>query len=103
LIWLNHDSDTLILSKLLLPEGFGGISPASPSSAAAILVWLLYKDQPLPKSPVSDIPPLKADRNQEIYNRYMAGERAIDLAMVFGISVRRINKIIRRIQHGKDD
>ena len=80
----------------MLPEGFGGIPPASPSTAAAIVLRLLYKDRPLPKSPVSDIPPLKVDRNQEIYNHYMAGECAVDLAKEFGISVRRVNRLIRR-------
>jgi Mor family transcriptional regulator len=69
----------------------------------AIILRLLYKDQPVSARPVSDIPPLKADRNQEIYDRYMAGERAVDLAGEFGVSVRRINKIIRRIQRQKDD
>jgi transposase len=28
----------------------------------------------------------------------MAGERAVDLAKEFGVSVRRINKLIRRFQ-----
>lgn len=86
----------------MLPEGFGGRPPTLRSSAAAIVLRLLYKDQPLPKSPVSDTP-LKVDRNQEIYNRYMAGERAVDLAKEFGISVRRINKLIRQIQLRKGD
>jgi Helix-turn-helix domain len=80
----------------VLPEGFGNISSATPSQAVAIILRLLYKDQTLPTKPVSDIPPLKADRNREIYDRYLAGERAIDLAREFGISVRRINRIIRR-------
>ncbi len=46
--------------------------------------------------PASDIPPLKADRNQEIVRRYLAGERAVDLAEEYGISVRRVNRLIRR-------
>ena len=56
----------------------------------------IVKDQPLPAKPVSDIPPLKADRNQEIVRRYLAGERAVDLAKEFGISIRRVNRLIRR-------
>jgi len=32
----------------------------------------------------------------------MAGERAVDLAKEFGLSVRRISKIIRRIQRRID-
>jgi DNA-directed RNA polymerase specialized sigma24 family protein len=68
----------------------------------AIILRLLYKNQPLPAKPVSDIPPLKADRNQEIVQRYFAGERAVDLAEEFGISVRRVNRLIRRyLDHGE--
>jgi hypothetical protein len=80
----------------MLPEGFGNISSATPSQAVAIILRLMYKDQSLPAKPVSDIPPLKADRNQEIVRRYLAGERAVDLAKEFGISVRRVNRLIRR-------
>jgi hypothetical protein len=35
-------------------------------------------------------------RNQEIVRRYLAGERAVDLAKEFGITVRRVNRLIRR-------
>ena len=40
--------------------------------------------------------PEKDVRNQAIYRRYLAGERAVDLASEFEISVRRVNKFIRR-------
>jgi len=40
--------------------------------------------------------PEKDQRIQEIFARYMAGERAVDLAREFGISVRRVNRLIRR-------
>ncbi len=46
--------------------------------------------------PVSDMIPEKDQRNQEIFTRYTAGERAVDLAREFGISVRRVNRLIRR-------
>ena len=62
----------------------------------AFILRLLYRNEPLPTKPVCDIAPLKEDRNREIYTRYMAGERAIDLAKEFGISVRRVNRLIRR-------
>jgi hypothetical protein len=89
----------------LLPEGFESISSATPSQAVTIILRLLYKDQPLPAKPVSDIPPLKADRNQEIVRRYLAGERAVDLAKEFEVSVRRVNRLIRRYldRGGKTD
>ncbi len=47
-------------------------------------------------APVTDMIPEKEGRNQEIIRRYLAGERAVDLAWEFGISVRRVNRLIRR-------
>jgi Mor family transcriptional regulator len=47
-------------------------------------------------APVTDMIPEKEWRNQEIVRRYLAGERAVDLAREFGISVRRVNRLIRR-------
>jgi Mor family transcriptional regulator len=63
----------------------------------------LYKDLTLPERPLSEIPPLNESRNQASYDRYMAGERAVDLAKEFGVSVRRINKLFRRIQLRKNN
>ncbi len=45
---------------------------------------------------VTDMISPKAWRNREIIRRYLAGERAVDLAREFGISVRRVNRLIRR-------
>jgi len=39
---------------------------------------------------------LKANRNKEIVRHYLADEHGGDLAKEFGISVRRVNKLIRR-------
>ncbi len=47
-------------------------------------------------APVTDMIPEKEWRNQEIIRRYLSGERAVDLAREFGISVRRVNRLIRR-------
>jgi hypothetical protein len=86
----------------VLPGGFGNISSATPSRAVAVILQLLYEDRPLPTKPISDSPPLKADRNHEIVRRYLAGERAVDLAKEFGVSVRRVNRLIRRyLDRGK--
>ncbi len=52
-------------------------------------------------APVTDMIPEKEWRNQEIFRRYMAGERAVDLAREFGISVRRENRLIRRYLRGQ--
>jgi Mor family transcriptional regulator len=49
----------------------------------------------LPSEPLTDYSPTKEDRNAEIYQRYLAGERAVDLAREYGMSLQRIYKIIR--------
>jgi Mor family transcriptional regulator len=56
----------------------------------------LYSGMSEADTPVSDMIPEKEWRNQEIVRRYLAGERAVDLAKEFGISVRRVNRLIRR-------
>ena len=43
------------------------------------------------------IPP-KTQRNLEILRRYQAGERAFDLAIDYGTSVRRVNRLIRKFE-----
>jgi Mor family transcriptional regulator len=64
----------------------------------ALILQLLYADQRLSDKPVTDIPPAKLERNRAIYERYLRGEKAADLAREFGVSVRRINKLIRRFE-----
>jgi hypothetical protein len=76
----------------LLAQGLGFNSIAQ---AASSLLRHLY-GTPLPLTPQSRNIPPKTDRNEEIYKRYMAGERAVDLAKEFGVSVRRINRLINR-------
>ena len=56
----------------------------------------LYRGMSEAETPVSDMIPEKEWRNKEIVRRYLAGGRAIDLAKEFGISVRRVNRLIRR-------
>jgi Mor family transcriptional regulator len=46
--------------------------------------------------------PTKAERNNSIYERYMAGERAVDFAREYGISVRRINRLILRVKNRRE-
>ena len=80
----------------MLPEGVGNISSASMSRAVRQVLTQLYRGMIEVNTPVSDMIPEKDQRNQEIYKRYLAGERAFDLAREFGISVRRVNRLIRR-------
>jgi hypothetical protein len=64
--------------------------------AVATVLWIMYGDQPKPDKPASSMIPTKIQRNQEIVRRYLAGERAADLAKEFGISIRRVNRLIHR-------
>ncbi len=77
-------------------EGFGNISSASMSLAVQRVLAQLYSGMIEAETPVRDMIPEKEWRNQEIVRRYLAGERAVDLAKEFGISVRRVNRLIRR-------
>jgi hypothetical protein len=80
----------------MLPEGFESISSASTSLAVQRVLAQFYRGMIEAETPVSDMIPEKDERNQEIVRRYLAGERAFDLAREFGISVRRVNRLIRR-------
>ena len=50
----------------------------------------------LPSEPLTDYKPPKEDLNREIYQRYLEGARAVDLAAEYGMSLQRIYVIIRR-------
>jgi hypothetical protein len=63
--------------------------------AVAVVLWLLYEDNPILDKPASSMIPSKPERNQAIVQRYLAGECAGDLVKEFGISVRRVIKLIR--------
>ena len=72
------------------PEGFEDSSSASIEKAVRRVLAQLYCGMIESDVPVSDMIPEKDQRNQEIFARYTARERAIDLAREFGISVRRV-------------
>jgi DNA-binding CsgD family transcriptional regulator len=80
----------------VLPEGYEPTSRDSMGFAVATVLWIMYADRPKPTRPASSMNPTKTERNREIIQRYLAGERAVDLAQEFGISVRRVNRLIRR-------
>ena len=44
----------------------------------------------------------KLERNAEIYKRYLAGEDSVALAQVYGVSDRRIRKIVAH-EHKRED
>ena len=80
----------------MLPEGYERTSRDSMGFAVATVLGIMYGDRPKPEKPASSMIPPKVQRNQEIVQRYLAGERVVDLASEFGISVRRVNRLVRR-------
>lgn len=70
-----------------------------------VFLVLLYGAMPPSASPVSSSTPPKTDRNNEIFQRYLAGEGPSLLAREYGISEQRVFVIIRRQrkQNNEDD
>ena len=64
--------------------------------AVRCVIAQLYRGMIVTSARVTDMIPEKEARNRAIYHRYLAVERAVDLANEFEISVRRVNKLIRR-------
>ena len=59
------------------------------------MLWRLYLGTK-PRQPiVNDFTPL-IDRNAEIYRRYLAGERAVDMADEYGVVLQQIYNVIRQ-------
>jgi len=81
------------------PEGYQPISRDSLFRIVERVLAAFYAHKPLPQKPASSLIPEKQSRNLEIVQRYLAGERAADLAQEFGISVRRVNRLVRRYQN----
>ena len=75
-------------------EDFGAISGASSKTAAQRLLRLLYPN-PKPKSPKKKDEANRDLRNGEIRRRYEAGERVVDLAQEYGMTIQAIYKILR--------
>ena len=71
------------------------------NGAIGLILRMLYPYPLAFAMPVSDKRPTKTDRNQEIYDRYSPRERAANLAQEFGVSVRRINRLINRLKGRK--
>jgi hypothetical protein len=84
---------------VVLPEGFWNTSRDFVSVAVGTVLWLMYAHRPRRTTPASSMIPEKIQRNQEIVRRYMAGENAPNLAREYGISVRRLNRLIHRFRH----
>ncbi len=76
----------------------GAISGASPKTAAQRLLRLLYRE-PKPESPQGKDQAIRDVRNEEIRRRYEAGERVVDLAQEYGMTVQGIYRILRAGKH----
>jgi hypothetical protein len=84
--------------KKHLTEGYRAILRTSLRVATSLFKRLLYPDPRTSALPaLAKIPP-NTERNRDIYNRYVVGERAQKLADEFGISVRRVNWLINRFR-----
>jgi hypothetical protein len=83
-----------LVITFLHPEGYRGILRDTLRVAILVLKSMLDSISHISTLPASAKIPANTDRNREIYNRYMTGERAQKLADDFGISVRRVNWLI---------
>ena len=84
---------------ILTSAGFQVVSSATVATAVHRVLLQLYLGQVLPTHPVTDLIPTEDERNSEIYQRYVSGERATDLAEVYGVSLQRIYILIRRYHY----
>ncbi len=62
----------------------------------SVLLSLLYGATAPSAAPLNDFIPPKAERNREIYQRYLGGVSPAQLAREYGISEQRVYVIIRR-------
>ena len=60
----------------------------------AFILELLYKDEPLPKKPVSNKTSERIHRNRNIRQRYQDGETIAELARAYNLSDQRIHQIV---------
>jgi hypothetical protein len=85
-----------MLSQFMAPERFEDSSSASIEKAVRRLLRLLYAGINTPTNVINDFIPPKEERNREIYRRFLAGARAVDLAELYNVSLQRIYALIRR-------
>jgi len=90
--WVIKDN----LKNWFISNMLGVTSCTSVESASLRLIELLYKDIPAPEKPVSLLIPMMTERDEVIYTRYMAGERAVNLAEEYGVSLQRLHWLLRR-------
>jgi hypothetical protein len=63
-----------------------------------VFLILLYGNTPPSSSPITNFTPPKTDRNLDIYQRYLVGESASELALEYSISEQRVFVIIRKFK-----
>jgi hypothetical protein len=76
------------------PRGYESLASLTLSQAASVILSWLYEGIPLPKVLQPNWTQPMTSRNEEIRNRYAAGETLVALAAEYGISKQRIHQII---------
>ena len=76
------------------PRGYDTLANLTTSQAASRLLDWLYDGIPLPEVLQPNQTQPKRTRNEEIRERYAAGETLIALAKDYGISKQRVHQII---------
>jgi hypothetical protein len=89
--------------KDVTPEGSQPSSSDIVEIAVQRVLRQLYPTTDLPTAPVTDYTPEQAERNEDIFFRFLAGEPATQLAEEYGISLQRVYAIIRnyRFRNGQ--
>ncbi len=96
---LNSENDATITIKPeaedVIPEGFEVISGASPKMAAQRLLRFLYPI-PFPTDPQKKDQFIRESRDQDLHERYAAGERVVDLAEEYEMTTQGIYRVLRQ-------
>jgi DNA-binding NarL/FixJ family response regulator len=80
----------------MTPTGVGTAPLPSLNSAIQHVLELLYWNAPFPEVPLTNKHISLSERNQQICERYVAGETLEEIAQGLGLSHQRVHQIIRR-------
>ena len=76
------------------PRGCEALANLTTSQAVSRLIGWLYDGIPLPEVLQPNQTQPKLTRNEEIRNRYAAGETLISIGNAYGISKQRVHQIV---------
>jgi hypothetical protein len=89
-------SDVQEVGNHVTPTGVGTAPLPSLNFAIQHVLELLYSNIPLPEVPLTDKHVSLSERNQQICERYVAGETLEEIAQSIGLSHQRVHQILRR-------